>query len=198
MGPRIGKESKISSISLPWLRHRLLHTIKVTGNPPPGHSVPSSLSAPSWPLGPLVNGWQEVHFLIDRRPLVNSMPCWLLCALLTALDPSGCSATLLVIRHPPGHRCSFGCSVPPHRCPSTHLAYSPLPDILVVTRPSLATLRHPGYSGPFGVLLVTRRFPVCPTTHRVWEPSVAIMVPFCSPGCSSASFWLACIRHIPH
>ena len=194
MGHRIRKESEISSISLPWLRHRLLHTIIVTRNPPPGHSVPSSLSAPSWPLGPLVNGWQEVHFLIDRRPLVNSMPCWLLCALLTALRPSGCATILLVIRHPPSHRCSFGCSAPAHRCPSTRSAYSSLSDILVVTRPSLATLRHPGYSEPFGALPVTRRFPVCPTPLACRNPQSLLTL----LRCSSASFWLACMRHIPH
>ena len=43
-------------------------------------------------------------FLIARRLLVNSMPCWPLCAILTALPPYGCSATSLVIRHPPSHR----------------------------------------------------------------------------------------------
>ena len=83
------------------------------------------------------------------------------------------------------------------RCPSNHSAYSSLPDILVVTRPSMTTLRHPGYSEPFDALLVTRRFPVCLAT-RVSEPSVAIMVTPRSPDCSLASFWLACIMHIPY
>ena len=33
MGSRIGEESEISSISLPWLRHRLQDAFKVTRNP---------------------------------------------------------------------------------------------------------------------------------------------------------------------
>ena len=33
----------------------------------------------------------------------------------------------------------------------------------MVTLPSLAILRHHGYSASFGALLVTRQFPVCPS-----------------------------------
>ena len=42
-------------------------------------------------------------FLIAQRSPVNSLLCWLLCALLAALCPSGCSTTSLAILHPPGH-----------------------------------------------------------------------------------------------
>ena len=56
------------------------------------------------------------------------------------------------------------------RCPSTHAAYSSPPDILVVTRPSLTTLRYPGYAESFGALLVTWRFPVCPSCLACRNP----------------------------
>ena len=79
------------------------------------------------------------------------------------------------------------------RCPPTHSASSSLPDILVITWPSLATLSHPGYSEPFGALLVTRRLPICPSPlacrNPQWPswPLLALLV-----------FGLACIMHIPH
>ena len=53
------------------------------------------------------------------------------------------------------------------RSPSTYSAYSSLPEILVVNRPSLTTLRYPGYAEPFGALLSLGDFLSALTTSRV-------------------------------
>ena len=112
-------------------------------------------------------------------PWLCHWPCLLPCTLLTLLcvlpsvrRPFWSSDVLLVT----GALLDAQHLAP--RSHSTHSAYSWLPDILVVTRPSLATLRHPGYSEPFGALLVTQRFSTChsplASRNRQW-PSWSLL-----------------------
>ena len=125
--------------------------------PPPGHSVPSWLPALSWPLSSLVYGWPEVNFLTARRRLVNSMPRWLLCALLTALRPSGCSATFLGIRHPPGNRRALGCSTPRSSVP-----FHPFGVLLAARHPR----GHSALPGYFAICaILATRSPSAPPSH---------------------------------
>ena len=84
-------------------------------------------------------------------------PSSLFCALPAARHHSWLSDILLVI----GTLLDAQYLAP--RCPPTHLAYSSLPGILVITRPSLAFAPSWLLGAPLGLLgalSVTRRFPV--------------------------------------
>ena len=93
----------------------------------------------------------SITFLIPRRPSVNSVPCWLLSALLTDLhllsarSPQWLSDMVMVTDSPLKARRSPCCLVPSH----------PLGVLLATrhslghsARPPLSALHHPDYSTP--------------------------------------------------
>ena len=87
MGPRIGEESEISSISLPWLRHRLQDAFNVTRNPS-SRTLGTLLAASAILATQLPRVWLAGGKFSDC-----SAPSCQLYAPLAPLRPPHCSAS---------------------------------------------------------------------------------------------------------
>ena len=137
----------------PWLRHWLMPGAFIITRNPSSRTFGTLFAADAILATQHPREWLEGGtFLIARRPLVNSMPCWLLHAfsLLYAIPAVRRPPWLSSILLSPFWSPARGCQMPSHQC-GVHLA---------------ARARHPrghsalpGYSGPFWLPGAIRRPP---------------------------------------